>query len=47
MGKFTGGQIVLLFRDGGRRPVSGLAHRVDECEEVEMRPAEEFFKDAE
>ena len=32
MGKFTGGQIVLLFRDGGRRPVSGLAHRVDECD---------------
>ena len=30
MGKFTGVQIVLLFRDGGRRPVSGLAHRVDE-----------------
>lgn len=87
MGKFTGGQIVLLFRDGGRRPVSGLAHRVDECdlttlgvsdwcnvlavhpdlasefevsthdwaadekavsgEEVEMIPAEEFFKDTE
>ena len=76
----------MLFRDGGRRPVSGLAHRVDECdlttlgvsdwcnvlavrpdlasefeasthdwaadekavsgEEVEMIPAEEFFKDA-
>ena len=22
----------MLFRDGGRRPVSGLAHRVDECD---------------
>lgn len=32
MGKFTGGQIVLLFRDSGRRPVSGLAHRVGECD---------------
>ena len=32
MGKFTGGQIVLLFRAGGRRPVGGLAHRVGECD---------------
>ena len=22
----------MLLRDGGRRPVSGLAHRVDECD---------------
>ena len=22
----------MLFRDGGRRPVSGLAHRVDGCD---------------
>lgn len=22
----------MLFRDSGRRPVSGLAHRVDECD---------------
>ena len=32
MRKFTGGQIVGLFRDGGRRPLNALSHRVHECD---------------
>lgn len=32
MRKFVGGQIVGLFRDGGRRSLNALSHRVNECD---------------
>ena len=32
MSKFTGGDIVRLFRERGRAPATGLCRRVDECD---------------
>ena len=32
MSKFTGGDIVRLFRERGRTPATGLCRRVDECD---------------